>query len=121
MSSRGHCAAVADCDLFVVCARDIYMCGVSIFLIVPTRYTNLFRQQSGGGWWARCVWCRVCSKIQGSVLVSGVVVVALRGVGRGTLDSLAEEHSSGFVGHVSTTLCAQRCINTAVLLASVLS
>ena len=37
------------------CARDIDMCGVSIFLNVATRYTNLFRHQSGTGWWARCV------------------------------------------------------------------
>ena len=42
-------------------------------------------------------------------------------LGRGTLDSNAEEHSSGAVGHVSTILCAQRFINTAVLFASVLS
>ena len=53
--------------------------------------------------------------------MSGVVVVPLRGVGRGTLDARAEERSSEVVGHVSTTLCAQRCINTAVLFASVLS
>ena len=53
--------------------------------------------------------------------MSGVVVVPLRGVCRGTLDARAEEHSSGAVGRVSTTLCAQRCINTAVLFASVLS
>ena len=108
------------CRLFA-CFWDIYMCGVSISLNVATCYKNLFRYQSGTGWWARCVWCRVCSEIQGGSLVSGVVVVPLRGVGRGTLDSRAEECSSEVVGHVSTTLCAQRCINTAVLFASVLS
>ena len=38
----------------------------------------------------------------------GVVVVPLRGVGRGTLDSLAEEHSSGVVGHVfGHIVCAE--------------
>ena len=94
------------------------MWGVSIFLNVATRYIN---HQSGTGWWARCVWYRVCSEIQGGLLVSGVVVVPLRGVGRGTLDSRAEVHSSGVVGHVSTTLCAQMCINTVVSFASVLS
>ena len=105
----------------LACVRNIYMCGVSIFLNVATRHTNLFRHPCGTGWWARCVWYCVCSEIQGGLLVSGVVVVPLRGVGRGTLDSLAEVHSSGVVGHVSTILCAQRCINTAVLFASVLS
>ena len=97
------------------------MCGVSIFLNVATFYTNLFRHQSGEGWWARCVWYCVCSEIQGGLLVSGVVVVHLRGVCRGTLDARAAEHSSEVVGNVLTTMCAQRCINTAVLFASVLS
>ena len=108
------------CCMFA-CARNIYFCGVSICLNVATRHTNLFRHPSGTGWWARCVWHRVCSEIQGGLLVSGVVVVPLRGVGRGTLDFLQEVHSSEVVGHVSTTMCAQRCINTAVSFASVLS
>ena len=95
------------CRMFS-CVRNIYMCGVSTCLNVATRYTNLFRHPSGTGWWARCVWHRVCSEIQGGLLVSGVVVVPLRGVGRGTLDSLAEVHSSGVVGHVfDHNVCAE--------------
>ena len=39
--------------------------------------------------------------------MSGVGVLPLRGVGLGTFDARAEEHSSEVVGHVSTTLCAQ--------------
>ena len=31
------------------CVRDIFVCGVSIFLNVATRHTNLFRHQSGTG------------------------------------------------------------------------
>ena len=98
------------CRMFA-CVRKIYMCGVSVCLNVATRYTNLFRHPSGTGWWARCVWHRVCSEIQEGLLVSGVVVVPLRSVGRGTLDFLAEVHSSGVVGHVSTTMCAQRWVH----------
>ena len=62
------------CRMFA-CVRKIYMCGVSICLNVATRYTNLFRHPSGTGWWARCVWHRVCSEILRGLLVSGVVVV----------------------------------------------
>ena len=93
--------AVEVAVLCVVCLRvfGTFTCVVlAICLNVATRYTNLFRHPSGTGWWARCVWHRDCSEIQGGLLVSGVVVVPLRGVGRGTLDFLQEVHSSGVVG-----------------------
>ena len=41
--------------------------------------------------------------------MSGVVVVPLRGVGRGTLDSLAEEHSSWNVGLIPSSSTPSSC------------